>query len=36
MRVEKDESGKIGWKLITKLLNVMIGGLEVVLGKEDP
>ena len=36
MRVEKEENGKIGWKLITKLLNVMIGSLEVVLGKEDP
>lgn len=30
-----DENGKIRWNLI-KLLNAVMGRLEIILGKEDP
>lgn len=33
MRLEKDENGNIGWNLIIKLLNAVIGRLEIILVK---
>lgn len=36
MRAEEDENGKVGGNLIIKLLNAMVGRLEILVGKEDP
>lgn len=33
MRVQKDENGNIGGKYIIKLLNAVMGRLEIILGK---